>query len=427
MYARAFEASNNPQIRFRAQGAYSSFYDLCRKKSLIGAQDCDEKGWYTNPGTWFQLGDILEKCGEYLIAKDAFDKFIDEAKRSATFEKDLSEILDVEACTTLALHHASYQNYSEAIKFADIGLKIDRYNRRLRSMIVKWSPKHGEELKRDEIALQTILQAWKSRCWSWGFIKRLKDQRIEELEVSLSNNYFDVETRKNLSYYARNKYRPQFYFEEVCASRIQRAYRKFKKTWIWQEAQRRNYGIQAAELHHRFLKDPFRRELRKEVSHAVKHKFMPRKHPLHVVMRKISLENRAIGQIIRCITAFQKRRALQVKINERKARQLLLYSQYATRIQKYARSMIAKKKIQSLKIHNFTLKAAAKKIQRLWLAYSLSVNYVARRQFRMQLRNRGKAMFVFRKRLLPLVKRYRMWKRLKLVNKIKRIQRVPSK
>jgi hypothetical protein len=144
-------------------------------------------------------------------------------------------------------------------------------------------------------------------------------------------------------------------------------------------------------------------------------------------MRKISLENRAIGQIIRCITAFQKRRALQVKINERKARQLLLYSQYATRIQKYARSMIAKKKIQSLKIHNFTLKAAAKKIQRLWLAYSLSVNYVARRQFRMQLRNRGKAMFVFRKRLLPLVKRYRMWKRLKLVNKIKRIQRVPSK
>ena len=373
------------------------------------------------------MGKYLEKCGEKLLAKDAFNKFVEEAKKRSTFEKDLSEILDVSSCITLAVHFASYQNYIEAIKYAEIGLKIDRFDKQLRNLIGKWSTRHAQELKKDVIALQTILQAWKSRCWSWGFIKKLKDRHIVELELRLQENYFDCEVRKQLSYYARSRYRPKFLFESVCAQRIQNAYRKYRKTWIWQEAQRREYGVQATELHHRFMRDPFRKELRNEVAAAVNHKFMPRKHPLHLALRNIVLQNRSIEKIVRCIKAYQKRRALQIRLEQRRTRQLLVYSQYVTRVQKYIRSLLAKKRVHNLRIQNIRLRACAKRIQRLWLAYAQSPDYVARRQFRQQLRNRGKAMFIFRKRLLPLVRRYRFRKKAKIESKSKRIQQVSIK
>lgn len=427
LYARAFEVSLNLQIRYRAQGAYSSFYDLCKKKNVFGAQSVDEKSWLENPLTWFQLGNTLEKSGEFLIAKDAFNKFIEEAKRRSTFERDLSDILDIPSCLTLALHFASYQNFTEAVKFAEVGLKIDRYDRRIRNLISRWSSKYQEDLKKDEVALLKIIQVWKSRCWSWGFIKRLKHQRIEELKAKLANNYFDVDTRKHLSYYARRTYRPQFHFEEVCATRIQRSFRKYRKTWIWQEAQRCNYGLQATELYHRYTKEPFQRALRKEVTLAVNHKYMPRKHPLHNAVRKILHENQCLSQIVRCIKAYQKRYALQIKIEQRRSREFFVYCQYAIRIQKYARSLLAKKRVKQLKLERFRLLIAAKKIQRLWFVYSSSTDYIARRQFRLQLRNRGKAMFVFRKRLLPLIRRYRVRKKSKIENKANKHHRISSK
>jgi hypothetical protein len=184
------------------------------------------------------------------------------------------------------------------------------------------------------------------------------------MERRYEANRFDMEARDNLAYYAKDKYRARFLFEETCAIRIQRFRRELKKQGIWLQVQRQHYFTLASEAVRRYQRTPFNTETRKNVEKLSMHRLVPKRHPIHAISETIKRENRAVLCFERCMHTYGIRRTLGRKIRETKLKKEERRYIAARTIQCAVRKMLAKMFVMA-KYEIFLMQSdAARKIQR---------------------------------------------------------------
>lgn len=372
LYGRTLELSSSPQIKFRAHSIFRSLFELCQNHYIAGATKTkDATEWLEDPQSWFLLGQEIEQSAEPLVAKDAYQKFMELKQKQATmaykFEnKDVSAHLDVASCLKLALSCARYQNYAEAIRYGELGLQVDRYNKELRAYMSRWSELHAEELQGEVKAVRSILSVWKGRCWTNGFRRKLKQKMIQDNEERYRLDRFDSEARENLAYYAKDKYRARFMFEEYCAVRLQRFVRKRKKHSVWMDAQWQHQFTLASEVMRRYQRFPYVATLRSELVTISRHRFAPRNHPIHEAREEILRQDKAVRVLDRLMHTSRIRRALYIKINETKKQRAMKLYLAARRIQCGVRRMQAFATLEAMYARRERCAEAAIVVQR-WI------------------------------------------------------------
>lgn len=426
LYGRTLELSTNPQTKFRAHSVYRSLYELCQRHVIAGVHKGKEAAeWLEDPTSWFRLGEEVAAAGESLIAKDAYHKFMELKERQALMSfrfdaKDVSAHLDVATCVKLALGAARYQNYEEAVRYAEIGLRVDRYDKVLRQYLAQWSALHADQLRGEVVAINSILSVWKGRCWTNGFRRKLKQKMIADCEERYQQNRFDWEARENLAYYAREKYRPKFVFEEHCAVRLQRWARKCKKQRVWTEAQRQHVFTLASEVMRRYQRFPLSHEVRDTLVAVSKHRLVPVDHAIHAARHEIEVQDKAVRRLENAMHTHRLRRAITRKINEtrqRRARQLFLA---ARTIQCAARAMLATMRVERLLVRRELMIHSAMVIQRWIRKYYNSFYVTALRVRHLEYYRRRKALAFLKNRLPSMVKSFLF---LRKVRQQMRIQR----
>ena len=72
------------------------------------------------------------------------------------------------------------------------------------------------------------------RCFSLGYIAKVKNKMIEDLEEKLESSQYDPKIREDLAYYAKGRWRAKFLFESESAMKIQNCFKVAKARWKWQ-------------------------------------------------------------------------------------------------------------------------------------------------------------------------------------------------
>lgn len=253
------------------------------------------------------------------------------------------ESLTVEILLTLAKNCANFQNYEEAVQYGDRALQLDGYHKETRSLLAEWS-----EIRRAELALQensatAILKVWRQRCWQPGYRARYSKLVVNELEqtVAMPSSKYDISVRNELAYFARDKWRARFLFEDECARRIQRSFRGARMILSMQRAGREKYKALANQIYSVAQKRPFDIEVRQELRRIAAHRFCPRGH--HVVSFAVALDeqDRAHAIIRSSINAFRLRKWLRDQAANRQYRNQLHVVYATVRIQKIVRMKLA--------------------------------------------------------------------------------------
>ena len=404
--------STNPQVKFRAHSIYRSLFDLCQLHFVAGANKMtDASQWLEDPQSWFNLGKEVSALGEPLVAKDAFQKYMELKQKIAassySYEmQDIAAHLDTQACLTLARNAARYQNYEEATQYAELGLRVDRYDKELRHYISLWSKFHAAEMNTEVGAVRSILSVWKGRCWTNGFRRKLKDKMIADNEERYQRNRLDWEARENLAYYARDKYRAKFMFEEVCAVRLQRFVRERKKQGVWMEVQRQHQFTLASEVHRRYQRAPYNKNTRADLLRISSHRLVPVKHAIHADRALILEQDKAMELIERCMHTYRIRRTLAMKILETKQRRAQRIFVAARTIQCAARRMLAVAAIEARYRQLERYAVAARVIQHWIRKYNSSMKAAVLKVRDRQRYRKKKAVELLRTRLPMIIKSF---------------------
>lgn len=428
LYLRAFEISASPQQRFRAVGIMASLFEVCKRKqvgvpkhatlsreekstgsskNILDTLDRNARAkeelraWQSDLGTWLEIGRYCISGHEPLLARIAFAKFEEEARKKVPPGKDMSLVVSYDTAYFLARHFQAQRDYVTAFRYAEIGLHHDRYNRHLRELLVelqahvpvtgaRWS----DQIQREIASATRIIRCWKNRAWTPGFRRRLKEQVVREMEQRLAANRFDVVARSVLAYYARDTYRHRFLFEEACARRIQRVYRDYRKHYVWLEAQRRHIATLASDALHRFHRRPFSPRARAEVLRLATHRLMSRRHPIQTALRSIQQQQESLLRLVRFVKALLLQRAIKRRIHEKHRLLELERHRQSRRIQSWVRVFLARRRILRLRLELQLRSAAARKIQDFYRRYRKlrKRHFLHRRLRRMHQRDRQAMM-----------------------------------
>jgi len=346
LYARTLEKSTDPAIRYRASGVYQSLFDFCRETKQAHAEEyATYREWADEPSSWLKLGEELSFLDEPLLAKDGYENFVARIDLQRGPGKDLSSVMNIPTCMQIAKHYAGFQNYNEAVKFAELALKQDRLNKEVRFCLSKWSKIHAIKLNKEEVAINTLHVRWKERCWSDNYRRKLKKMVVTEFEEKLERNRYDKEARNALAYYAKEKWRAKFLFEASCAIRIQRFMRERFICWKVQAKSRMVYLSRASSVYPLFQRKPYDAAVRAEIFAITNSRFCPRKHIIKRVRLVLDDQNDAVLVMQRCVRAYSSRRAIMRSILNTKRKMDLRLFVNARTIQCLVRKRIARRAI----------------------------------------------------------------------------------
>jgi len=392
-------------------------YEYCKKHRIAEAHTLDPpSAWFNDPITWITLGDIISAASEPLLAKDAYDKYVDlqqliakKYKSDANTSKGWSDLVSIEDCIKLSTNAAHVQNYPGAVKFCEIGLQKDRYHKSLRKLISKYSNSHAEKLQHEVDSIYRILSAWKGRCWTEGFRRRLKEQVLAEYEQRYRENRYDIDARQHLLYYAKDKYRPQFMFEEHCAIRLQRFSRYIRRRDMWLSGQLTKYSKQVDEAYSRYLRAPLSRSTRDSVIDSCNVRIVRTrlaKHPIHRVRVLIEQQDHAVASLTRCYAAYLVRKGINRLIIQRKHRLHVKELSAVRVIQLVVRRRLERRRLvvaqQLMKMRD----EAVRVIQRWYRTVLVALLHLSNTDPEKSLYRRRRAFQVLRKRLAPYIARY---------------------
>jgi hypothetical protein len=297
--------------------------------------------WFDDPQTWYLFGEQLSLT-EPLLAKYTYEVFIKGMNMKLGFgKKDLSSLLSIETCMKIANNYASFQGYDDAIKYGELALKLDHFNKATRSALSQWSKIFAVSLEKERQGVLAIESNWRGRMWSTGYRKKIKNNIIIEMEAKMEVNRLDEDARKDLAYYARDKWRARFLFEASCASRIQHFFRTKKKIWFWQSALRASYLQQASAAYNLFNRKPRDIKNRLDIIRITNHKMCPRRHAINRTREIINDQDIATNTIRKNWKSFSWRIGVAKCIANRRAQVFQTRYLSATTIQCLIRTHIA--------------------------------------------------------------------------------------
>ena len=372
LYARTLELSKNPSVRYRANGAYQSLYEYCRDqdKPIANAHKyATFKEWMDDPKTWITLGDIINGHDEPILAKDGYDLFTVKVEATVQPGKDISSVMDIETCLRVAKNHANFQHYEEAVKYASIALKINRYHKETRHLLSQWSKVHAATLNKEKALVDTIVSNWKERCWSVGYRRKIKNLIVSEMESRLESNRYDNEAREQLAYYARDKWRSRFLFEVYCATIIQKFIRKVKIKWDAEAPQRQIWLMRASDAYANYKKKKpkdfqWDKNVRADIRKVTNNRFCPKKHIINKIRLVIDEQDHAVPVIERNYMKYRDRVNLYKCIEKRKLAIAKWKFNASRQIQCMIRLFIARRVFRAKRARKKAMNIASIRVQR---------------------------------------------------------------
>lgn len=363
LYALCLEQSANASNRFRANGVYQSLFDLCKRqrRPVVDIAYDDFKEWIAEPATWLGFGDHAFDLEEPLIARECYQIYVDRMMQNR--KTISSEPVSIELYMKFARNCANFKNYSDAARYAEAALRQNHFNKEVRWLLSQWSPSHAAKLNREEMAVKTIESYWRARLWLPGFRKRYAKIVVRDLEESLTKNHFHLDTRDKLAYFAKEKWRPNFIFQEECARKIQKLFRHVRIIWMWQLPQRVKYTTLASEAFRQFGKTPYKRAIRAEIRRIATHKMCSRKHAIKKLLPLMDHQDHAVRIMMRGYKAYRFRIGIHNTIYARKQRAFLRIHHAATTIQSIIRMRAARLRLNRIQAKRARFLAAVVRIQ----------------------------------------------------------------
>lgn len=341
MYAKSLEMSSDPSLRFRAPGAYQALHTLCknaRPPIARAATYGNYKEWCEDPLVWIDLANKMSMEEEPLAAKEGFENFSTKVEELKTRGKLLVNVTP-EYWLRVAENCTRFQQYDEAVKYAEMGLKINRLHQQCRDFLSKYSKVYQIQFDQEKNAMKLLGSQWLQRCWTKGYTTKYKNLIVQDLEDKFESNRYDTEVRDSLAYYAKDKWRAKFLFENECAFRIQQCFREAKKRWLWQVPIRMKYTEYASSAYRAFMKKPLDVNCRQEVIRVIKHKFCPKKHVIKKLVPILEKQGAAISCIRKSFKAFRLRLSIIMRQVRRRYRKELRKIHAVVLIQRYIRRM----------------------------------------------------------------------------------------
>ena len=347
LYSHALEISADPALRFRAAGAYQSMHDYYKSSNnpiAMTKKHDNFKDWYADPAVWLAIGDSMAEDGEPTLARDAYEVFYEKTEQLILFgDKSAKAMLSAPTCIRIAKTYACFQAFERAVKFGEMALKNDRFHKETRRLMSLWSKVHAVVLTKEQSAVDSIEDSWRSRVWSKKTRRKLTNMIVEDNEDKLLDDHLDMGARKQLEYYARDKWRATFLFEEECARRIQSNFREARKRWAWLQGIRAKYIRLASEAYHKFFRKPMDHAVRTEVRKVCESKFCPQKHALPRLIPLLDKQDASAECIRRSFQAYRRRKALRDRARQRFLDGLASKNQMVLMVQCLMRRKIAMK------------------------------------------------------------------------------------
>ena len=198
-----------------------------------------------------------------------------------------------------------------------MGLQQNHFHKETRRYLSKWSSAHAQILTREQKLVDDIEEQWRSRVWSKKYRRRLTEQIVNANEEKVDEDHLNIKARKQLSYYARDKWRATFLFEDECARRIQYNFRQARIRWAWLAGIRAKYLRLASDAYRKFFKDPMNYEIRLEVRTICESRFCPQKHALPRMIPLLDQQDASAECIRRAYQAYRRRKALAARMRQR--------------------------------------------------------------------------------------------------------------
>lgn len=365
LYGKALEMSKDINVKFRAPGVFQSLYDICRAQDMIGAKNFNNyKVWLASPATWLELANLLVSADEPLLARYCFEFHVQKVKSTLSIGTGLPAAIGIETCLRIAKNYASFQNFEDATKYAELALQVDHFHKETRRCISLWSAIHQAMIVREEKSIAILSHNWKERTWTNKYRAKVKKRVVEDLAEEYKEDHFNTEVREKLAYFSTDRWRSKFLYENDSAAKIQHWIREKRKMWKWQDVQRSKYLSLASQAYSLFRKMPFDYKVRSEIIRITNHKMCPRKHAINKVRGTIDHQDIAID----CMRRSWKCAILRWEINRRTThaedRRKAYLGKKATLIQCIVRSHLAKVNFSSRYAHLMKKHAAARVVQK---------------------------------------------------------------
>jgi hypothetical protein len=222
-----------------------------------------------------------------------------------------------------------------------------------------------------------------------GYRKRYHQMVVKELEAKLKLQYWNMRTRRELAYYAREKWRPHFVFESDCANKIQRQFRSARIVWQWQVPQRMKYSSLASDSYRQFMKTPLKRGVREEVYRLSGHKYVSRKHAIHKLVGPMRVQDNAHRVLWKAFKAYKFRHDIDHAIVKRQERRAEQRHRATLRIQTVWRMFPARRRRVRLEREREQLVETVIKLQRFIRRRNQTFRYNVRRLLERQRRHRA--------------------------------------
>ena len=259
----------------------------------------------------------------------------------------------------------------------------------VRQAISQYSPIHAKRIQLEEHSVFVIESLWRYRWMTPGYRKRYHEMVVKELEAKLKSSYWNMKTRRELAYYARNKWRPHFVFENDCAHKIQRQFRSARIIWQWQAPQRAKYSALSSEAYRQYMKTPLNRSIREEVYRLSGHKYVSRKHALHKLTPSMRVQDNAHRVIWKAFKAYKFRQDITKAIARRMERYVESCHRASLRIQTVWRMFPARRRRLKLEKHREKMAEAAIKIQKFIRRRNLTFRFNVKQLLNHQKRYRA--------------------------------------
>lgn len=365
LYGKALEMSKDINVKFRAPGVFQSLYEICRTQELVGTKNFNNyKVWLASPATWLELANTLVAADEPLIARYCFEFHVQKVRNSLSIGTGLPAALGIETSLKIARNYASFQNFEDATKYAEIALQVNHFHKETRHCISLWSAIHKAMLEREEKSIAILSHNWKERTWTNKYRAKVKDRLVADLAEEYKEDHFNSEVRDKLAYFSTERWRSKFLYENDSAAKIQHWIREKRKIWRWQDVQRAKYLSLASQAYSLFRKMPFDYKVRKEIIRITDHKLCPRKHAINKVRDTVDRQNIAIDCMRQCWKCAILRWEIDRRVTSAEDRRKAFLGAKATRIQCAVRRHLARVNFSSRYAYLMKKHAAARVVQK---------------------------------------------------------------
>ena len=327
LYARILQAQDrNYNASFNIQlinATMSELFYLRKAKKLTGRLTSHVM-YFKQPIVWETMAKEYAEKGEPTLSVNMYDECIQLLKKSAKPSLTTQFLLDI------ATQYAKFQENETAVEYAQGAWMENRFDPRARELLAGWSADFKWYFEAQEAGARRMQRKWKTRIWSRTYYWRYHKICVDRWEQKLKKRHFDMRTREKLAYFAKNKWRGLFIYEEAMATRIQKFYRAVQMKWLWMSGKRAKHKTELAGVYKRWRRHPYDLDLRAQCVVAAAHKFTPDTHNIKKLPERFENENRAALLLQRTARVWhakaiirglmEKRRVARAKLHQEKVR-----------------------------------------------------------------------------------------------------------